>query len=119
MRFYQDNSLKIRFSFQMDWMGYEMYSTVSYSLLINGNSKRKIQPSRGIRQGDPLSPYIFIICVEFLGRKLVKQLENPKNHLGIQTHRHEHRISFLLFADDCIIFAETSQKTCSNILFHV
>ena len=45
---------------------------VSYSLLINDILEGKIQPSRGIRQRDPLSPYIFIMCVELLGRELVK-----------------------------------------------
>ena len=93
----------------------ECIFTVSYSLLINDNSKGKIQPSRGIRQGDPLSPYIFILCIEFLGRELVIQSKNRKNHLGMQTHRHGPRISFLMFANDCIILAKASQKACSNI----
>ena len=87
----------------------------SYSLLINGNSKGKIQPLRGIRQGDPLSPYIFIICVEFFGNELVKQLVNLKSHIGIQTHRNDPKILFLVFAVDCVIFAKTSPKAFSNI----
>ena len=73
----------------------ECISTISYSLLINDNSERKIQSSRGIMQGDPLSPYIFILCVKFLDRKLVIQSENLKNHLGTQTHQHGPRIPFL------------------------
>ena len=64
----------------------ECISIVSYFLLINDNSEGKIQPSRGIRQEDPLSYYIFIIWIEFLGRELVKLSENPKNNFGIQTH---------------------------------
>ncbi|CAA7062291.1 unnamed protein product [Microthlaspi erraticum] len=39
---------------------------ISYSFLINGAPRGSIKPSRGIRQGDPLSPYIFIICSEVL-----------------------------------------------------
>jgi hypothetical protein len=42
--------------------------TVTYSILINGRPHEHIVPSRGLRQGDPLSPYFFILYVEaFLG----------------------------------------------------
>ena len=92
----------------------ECISTVLYSLLINSNSKVKIQPSKGIKQRDYLSPYIFILCVELLGRELLIQSENPKNHIGIQTHRSGPRIHYFMFADGCIIFAKASQKACSN-----
>ena len=103
----------------IDWV-MECITIISYSLLINGNSKGKIQSSRGIRQGDPLSPCMFILRVEFLGRELLIHLENPKNHLGIQTHQNGPGIPFLMFANDCIIFAKASQKACSNIsrIFH-
>ena len=87
----------------IDWV-MECITIISYSLLINDNSEGKIQSSRGIRQGDPLSPCMFILRVEFLGRELLIHLENPKNHLGIQTHRNGPGIPFLIFADDCIIF---------------
>ena len=76
-------------------------SIVSYSVLINdGSLEGKIYPSRGIRQGDLLSPYIFILCVDFLGRELVKQTNNPNNHIGIPTHRSGPKILFLMFVDD-------------------
>ena len=91
----------------------ECISTVT--LLINDNLEGKIQPFRGIRQGNPLSPYIFILCLEFLGRELVKQSKNPKNHIGIQTYRNGPKPPFLMFVDDCIIFAKATLKVCLNI----
>ena len=44
----------------------------------------------------------------------MKQAENPKNHIGIPTHRSGPKILFLMFADDCIIFAKASQNACNN-----
>ena len=48
----------------------ECISTVSYSILVNGEPKGDIKPSRGIRQGDPLSPYMFLLCSEGSNRML-------------------------------------------------
>jgi hypothetical protein len=39
-------------------------TTVNYSVIVNGNVVGKIFPSRGLRQGDPISPYLFIMCAE-------------------------------------------------------
>ena len=106
-----------KLGFHPKWISWviECISTVSYSILINNSLEGKFMPSRGIRQGDPLSSYIFILYVEFLGRELVKHAENPKNYLGIPTHENGPRIPFLMFADDRIIFAKASQNACNHI----
>ena len=46
-------------------------STVSTSILVNGEALDPIYPSRGIRQGDPLSPYLFILCMDYLGQLIL------------------------------------------------
>lgn len=90
-------------------------STVSYSIIINGTPEEHIVPSRGLRQDDPLSPYLFIIGAECLIRNLCKWSNDKKSDLGIKFSSGSLVVSNLMFADDCIIFAQATQKASRNI----
>lgn len=83
-------------------------STVSYSFLQNGNVFGKVLPQRGIRQGDPISPYLYILCAEGLAGMLNRFEEANLIH-GCKVARGAPSISHLLFADDCYFFFKATQ----------
>jgi hypothetical protein len=84
-------------------------STVSYQVLINGQPSTSFTPTRGICQGDPLSPYIFILCANVLSGLLHKEAQSHSIH-GIQVARNAPKIMHLLFADDSLLFARANQN---------
>ena len=51
-------------------------TSIRTSILVNGGALESFEPSRGIRQGDPLSPYIFILCMEYLGHHIEQKCVN-------------------------------------------
>ena len=56
--------------FEKRWVSwiFSLISSPVYSILLNGSPSKTFNPSRGLRQGDPISPFIFILVVEGLGR---------------------------------------------------
>ena len=84
-------------------------TTVSYSVLINGEPKGKIAPTRGLRQGDLISLYLFLLCAEGLSAMLRRD-EFGENLRGISACRGAPRVSHLLFTDDCIVFRKASTE---------
>jgi len=109
-----------RMGFHPKWITLIMQciTTITYSFLINGSPRGRVKPSRGIRQGDPLSPYIFILCSEVLLR-LCNKAQAERTLKGVKVARGCPRINHLLFADDTMFFtnaSEQSSKALKDIL---
>lgn len=87
--------------FNETWIGWIMkcVTTVSYYVLINDSPKGLIKPTKGIRQGDPLSPYLFILCAEVLSH-MMNIAETKKKIQGIKISNIGPAITHLLFADE-------------------
>ncbi|KAJ9536674.1 hypothetical protein OSB04_un000147 [Centaurea solstitialis] len=81
----------------------EMVSTPSFSIVLNGESRGHFVGKRGIRQGDPLSPYLFTLVMEgfsMLFKRCIQEATNFGYHFGCE----EFGISHLCFADDLFVF---------------
>lgn len=82
---------------------------MTYSILLNGEASRPISPSRGLMQGDTLSPFLFLICAEGLSALLHRHEERRSLH-GFQLCPQGLNISHLFFADDSVIFCHTEER---------
>ncbi|KAK5802451.1 hypothetical protein PVK06_030042 [Gossypium arboreum] len=97
--------------FAEEWVTLVMrcISTISYIVNINGNRGSVFKPTRGLRQGYPLSPYLFLICNEGL-LSLIRLAVEEGFLKGVKVSRRGPAISHLLFANDCIVFGEATKE---------
>lgn len=106
-----------RLGFHATWIEWimECVKTVTYSFLINRSPKGMVTPSRGLRQGDPLSPYLFILCTEVLSGLCMKG--NDDGSLpGVRVACNSPPINHLLFADDTMFFTKMSSRCCKTLV---
>lgn len=82
-------------------------TTSKMRTLWNGTMTDSFEPSRGIRQGDPLSPYLFVLCMECLTYIIEEAVAVGAWTLISLTHDGP-QLSHLLFADDVVLFGEAS-----------
>jgi hypothetical protein len=102
----------LKLGFSPAWTSTVMRCVTSarYAVRVNGELTDPVVPSRGIRQGDPISPYLFLLCTEGLSCLLQKR-EAQGELQGIRNGRLGPPISHLLFADDSIFFTRSDRKS--------
>ena len=89
-------------------------STSFISVLVNGCALKSFNHSSDIRQGDPLSPYLFIMCMEYLGN-LIEEKCSKGLWFPFKASRGNIKISHLFFTDDLILFAKLTNEVCEAI----
>ncbi|KAL6141214.1 hypothetical protein ACLB2K_059504 [Fragaria x ananassa] len=98
-------AMMIQLGFGRRWITWIMrcVKTVTYSFVINGEPVGNLIPSRGLRQGDAISPYLFLLCAEYLSRLLV-MAEQQRQIEGIRICSEAPPITHPFFADNSFIF---------------
>lgn len=93
-------------------------SCISYnsiSIMVNKSQTEPFHPTRRISQGDLISPYLFIICIERLSRT-IDQAVMRKDWLPLSISRNGPKISHIFFADDLTLFDRANKKNYDTIL---
>ncbi|PKI50218.1 hypothetical protein CRG98_029401 [Punica granatum] len=106
------------FKFPKVWIEWLMacVSSTSTSILFNGSCLESFIPSRGIRQGDPISPCIFILCMDYL-LHLIEDKVDLQAWRGIRRTCQSFPITHLLFVDDILLMGTTSTTSISSVKF--
>jgi len=105
-----------KMGFSEKWIQWIMLcvETVDYSVIMNNEKVGPIIPGRGLRQDDPLSPYLFILYAEGLSA-LIKNVENRRDLQGVRVFHIALRVSHLLFADDCFLFFQADEHQANTM----
>ena len=106
-----------KLGFNERWIALMMdcVKTLSYSVLVNVEPKGLINPIRGICQGDPLSPFIFLLCREGLNNLILKAASEGSIH-SFALSRRSPKLTHLLFADDSLLFCRSNKNDCQKVL---
>ena len=99
------------------WIGWVLkcITTVSYSILINGEAHGNISPTKGLRQGDLLSSYLFLLCMEAFSA-LINDASNRQKLNGVSICRGCPSVTHLFFVNDSLLFCKAERREVSKLL---
>lgn len=105
-----------KIGFSQKWIDMIMacVSSVRYTVRFNSNETDIIVPTRGLRQGDPLSPYLFLLVAEGLS-SMIQGTEERGDLEGVKVCRSAPVVSYLLFADDSLILMHAGRKNAETL----
>jgi hypothetical protein len=89
-------------------------SSVNYNIHFNSMETEVFKPSRGLRQGDPLSPYLFLLVAQGLS-SMLKGAEMRGEIEGVRVCRDAPMVSHLLFSDDSLILMNVDRKNALKL----
>ncbi|XP_075499819.1 uncharacterized protein LOC142538372 [Primulina tabacum] len=107
--FLQNMMIKLGFAEQWVKLIMRCVTSVTYSFRINHSIFGMLKPSRGLRQGDPLSPYLFVLCAQGLSHLFAKAVERNLIR-GVRIANTCPIISHLFLADDSLIFFKATRE---------
>lgn len=107
--------LKMGFNNKVTQLFMSCITSVTYSIYHAGRNFGSIKPERGLRQGDPLSSYLSLMCIEGL-TALLHNYEQRNLIKGIKVARTSPVLSHMFFADDSYIFCSASRESATNIM---
>jgi len=92
---------------------HQCISTTRFSVAINGELCGYFKGTKGLRQGDPLSPYLFVLCIEVFSQLL--RAKYTDGSIGYHPKASDPAVSHLAFADDIMVFFDGSRSSLQNI----
>ena len=108
--------MMIKLGFHERWVDTIMkcVTTVTYCIKVNGQLTDEIAPQRGLQQGDPLSPYLFLLCAEAFSCLLLAA-ERRGELEGVKVCQDAPSINHLLFADDSLLLLKNDVRSANHL----